>query len=401
MKEGWETKTLDNVASIYNGNSINADYKKEHFLGLAEGYPFIATKDVAFDGTVDYNNGVKIPFDTDYKIAEPQSAFICVEGGSAGRKIAYITQKVCFGNKLFCVKPLNSHLVGKFVYYFLSSEAFQVQFRSLLTGLIGGVSAKKFKSIEISYPSLAEQQQIVSFLDSEFEKIDALKANAETQLQAAKDLFQAALKELLTPKEGWVEKNLGEVITNLRTGLNPRTHFKLNTPDATYNYITVRELKGFDIVADEKTDKVNAEALNRINKRSNLLKGDVLFSGTGTIGNTALVTTLPETWNIKEGIYALTPNHKVINSKFLIYVISSDFFLNNARKKAEGTGVKSIPMKRFVELAIYIPNMFCQEKCVAKLDALSANVKALQTNYTETITLCNDLKQALLKKVFG
>ena len=39
--------------------------------------------------------------------------------------------------------------------------------------------------------------------------------------------------------------------------------------------------------------------------------------------------------------------------------------------------------------------------CGNRLDALSAKVKALQSNYTETITLCNDLKQALLKKVFG
>lgn len=308
--------------------------------------------------------------------------------------------------------PAYSSVIGT-LQYILPKQGYNIKYISYCLQSLDLASSKQGAAIPHIYfrdygeflvnieENIDKQQQIVSFLDSEFEKIDALKANAETQLQAAKDLFQAALKELLTPKEGWEEKKLGEVITNLRTGLNPRTHFKLNTPDATYNYITVRELKGFDIVADEKTDKVNAEALNRINKRSNLLKGDVLFSGTGTIGNTALVTTLPETWNIKEGIYALTPNHKMINSKFLIYVISSDFFLNNARKKAEGTGVKSIPMKRFVELAIYIPNMFCQEKCVAKLDALSANVKALQTNYTETITLCNDLKQALLKKVFG
>ena len=213
-------------------------------------------------------------------------------------------------------------------------------------------------------------------------------------------MFQKALKELLTPKEGWVEKQLGEVINNLRTGLNPRTHFKLNTPDAIYNYITVRELKGFDIVADDKTDKVNEEALIRINKRSNLLIGDVLFSGTGTIGNTALVTEEPKTWNIKEGIYALTPKHEIIDSKFLIYIISSDFFLNEAKKKAEGTGVKSIPMKRFVNLIIHLPDKHNQKQIVTHLDTLSAKVKQLQENYNETITLCNDLKQSLLKKIF-
>ena len=62
MKEGWEYNSLGLVCRIYNGNSINADYKKTHYMGLSEGYPFIATKDVSFDGTINYVNGVKIPF---------------------------------------------------------------------------------------------------------------------------------------------------------------------------------------------------------------------------------------------------------------------------------------------------------------------------------------------------
>ena len=51
-------------------------------------------------------------------------------------------------------------------------------------------------------------------------------------------------------KEGWEYKKLGDVIDHLRTGLNPRTHFKLNTPDAEGYYVTVRELKGFTIEPD-------------------------------------------------------------------------------------------------------------------------------------------------------
>ena len=106
MKEGWEYKTLGECCDIYNGNSINSDYKMKNFSGRKEGYPFIATKDVSFDGTINYDNGIKIPFETNYKIAFPDSVFICAEGGSAGRKIALVTEKVCFGNKLFCIISL-------------------------------------------------------------------------------------------------------------------------------------------------------------------------------------------------------------------------------------------------------------------------------------------------------
>ena len=142
-------------------------------------------------------------------------------------------------------------------------------------------------------------------------------------------------------KEGWEYKKLGDVIDHLRTGLNPRTHFKLNTPDAEGYYVTVRELKGFTIEPDEKTDKVNRAAIKRINERSNLKIGDVLFSGTGTIGKTALVSELPENWNIKEGVYAMTPKHSELDSKYFIYYIGSDLFLRLVNDKAAGTGVRS------------------------------------------------------------
>ena len=82
IKTHWDFVSLGSVAHIYNGNSINAEYKKKHFLGVDKGYPFIATKDVGFNGFIDYENGVKIPFDTDYKVADSDSVFICAEGGS-------------------------------------------------------------------------------------------------------------------------------------------------------------------------------------------------------------------------------------------------------------------------------------------------------------------------------
>ena len=62
-KEGWKYCKLGETCKIYNGNSINADYKKEHYLGLQIGVPFIGTKDVSFSGQIDYENGVKIPLD--------------------------------------------------------------------------------------------------------------------------------------------------------------------------------------------------------------------------------------------------------------------------------------------------------------------------------------------------
>lgn len=198
-------------------------------------------------------------------------------------------------------------------------------------------------------------------------------------------------------KEGWEYKKLGEVIEHLRTGLNPRTHFKLNTPDAEGYYVTVRELKGFAIEPDEKTDKVNKSAIKRINERSNLKIGDVLFSGTGTIGKTALVTELPENWNIKEGVYAMTPKHSELDSKYFIYYIGSDLFLRLVNDKAAGTGVRSIPMKELVKLPISVPPLSEQQSIVDYLDSAFAKIDAMKANAEKALNEAKALFQASLK----
>lgn len=94
---------------------------------------------------------------------------MCIEGGSAGRKIAMLNQAVCFGNKLCCFSPFVE--IGKYIYYYLQSPSFIEKFNENKTGIIGGVSIAKVKEILIPIPPLAVQQQIVDRIGILFDKI--------------------------------------------------------------------------------------------------------------------------------------------------------------------------------------------------------------------------------------
>src|SRR5699024_3214739 len=97
-------------------------------------------------------------------------------------------------------------------------------------------------------------------------------------------------------------------------------NFELDTPGAENWYVTVRELDGVAIRTSEATRKINDQALEMIQKRARIKVGDVLFSGTGTIGNTALVSLPPSNWGVKEGIYILTPDTSLMRSDFLLWI---------------------------------------------------------------------------------
>jgi len=171
------------------------------------------------------------------------------------------------------------------------------------------------------------------------------------------------------------------VILSLNTGLNPRQFFRLNTDDAENYYITIREIPGGRIVPSEKTDRINDEALCLCNNRSNLEVGDVLFSGTGTIGETAVITEEPSNWNIKEGVYTIKPDQTRIVPQFLRYLLTSEQMKTAYMKKVAGGTVKSIPMAEMRKLLIPVPSIDEQKRIVLLLSRFD--------------TLCNDLKEGL------
>lgn len=177
-------------------------------------------------------------------------------------------------------------------------------------------------------------------------------------------------------------KELGEVVHSIKTGLNPRKFFQLNPTDATNYYITVREIRGHKIVPSEKTDLINNEGLILCQNRSNLESGDVLFTGTGTIGNVAIIEETPTNWNIKEGVYSIKPKKEIICSKFLMYIFESERVRNDIEGRKAGGTVKSISMTEMKKIIIPIPPLEIQEKIVQILDKMTEYVTELTSELT-------------------
>ena len=151
---------LSTIANLYTGNSISDTEKKQKYTNV-RGLEYIGTKDVGFDHLVNYDNGVSIPqqYIKDFKIAPAQSVLLCIEGGSAGRKIARLQKDVCFGNKLCCLSPYTASLT-EYIYYYLLSPAFFETFQGNIAGIIGGVSVNTLKSVLIPLPPIGEINRI-------------------------------------------------------------------------------------------------------------------------------------------------------------------------------------------------------------------------------------------------
>ncbi|HED8569795.1 TPA: restriction endonuclease subunit S [Campylobacter upsaliensis] len=165
IPNSWAWVKLGDICEIFTGDSINATEKEKNFTHQTSGLNYIATKDLANDTSITYENGIKIPdeFLPSFKIAKANSTLLCIEGGSAGRKVGFLKENVCFGNKLCCFE--NIFAFSKFVFYFLQSGEFSKEFNANINDIIGGVKKESIRHFLIPLPPLREQQEIVKKLD--------------------------------------------------------------------------------------------------------------------------------------------------------------------------------------------------------------------------------------------
>lgn len=304
--------------------------------------------------------------------------------------------------------PAYSSVIGT-LQYILPKEGYNIKYISYCLQSLDLANFKQGAAIPHIYfrdygeflvnveENIEKQQQIVSFLDSEFEKIDALKANAEEQLQAAKDLFQKALKEMLTPKDGWEEKKLMD-IGKTQTGCTPSMS---NKDYYNENYLPFI-----------KPSEINFDGIGGINYNSQMLSKRGADVGRVFPANSIFMVCIGATISklgisdreisCNQQINVLSPK-ELYHNKFIYYAMLNPVFTKHVIKV--GTSAQAtlpiISKGKWEILSISFPSTIEEQQRIADhLDTLSAKVKQLEKNYNETITLCNDLKQSLLKRIF-
>lgn len=255
------------------------------------------------------------------------------------------------------------------------------------------INKKTISQKQITLPPYEQQREITAELDSIQAMIDGYREQLADLDALAQSIFLETFGDPISNPKGWNLSTFSESLVSLRTGLNPRQNFKLNEDGASNFYITVRELGGYNIQISSTTDKVCDYALPLINNRSNLEKGDVLFSGTGTIGRTAYVKEQPKNWNIKEGVYVLKPKKEFLNSLFLLFLLHSDVVTKFCDETSKGATIKSVPMKTLRELKFPLPPLALQQQFASQVEAIEKQKDLLRQQIADAETLMAERMQ--------
>ena len=251
-----------------------------------------------------------------------------------------------------------------FLYYWIKSEnGYNALYNIAIGSAQKALTIAAIKGYEIPLPPLQTQHRIANILS----RYDSLIENYQKQIklleEAAQRLYKEWFVDLRFPghentniidgvPEGWEKKTIDDVTCKITTGLNPRKNFVLGK--GSNYYVTIKNMADNTLFLDDRCDRVDNEALEKINKRSDLKIGDILFSGIGTIGRVALVDIPTNNWNVSESVFTLRVND-IVTKEFLYLMLLSPDMQNYCQSNAHGAAQKGIRMADLKAYSFYLP----------------------------------------------
>ena len=285
-----------------------------------------------------------------------------------------------------------------------------LQYKDFISGLADGVNINNLKfddlkSFNIFFPSLAEQQRIVSILDQAFEGIATATANAKKNLANARQLFESSLQSVFTIKgSDWVEQKLEE-LCDIKHGFAFDGQDFTNSTDATKPIvITPGNFTEYGTLSF--IDKNTKRFFGTIPKEFVFKRGDLVVVMTDLsakmkiLGRPALIEQDGVLHNQRIG--RLMFKGESLDVRLLYYFFMTQRYLGNIKQSATGTMVKHTAPKRILSNVVaFPPNLSEQRVIISKLDELSTETKKLEAIYQQKLTALDELKKSILNQAFS
>lgn len=345
--------------------------------------------------------------DTNFKVACKNSTLMCIEGGSAGIKKCKLNQDVCFVNKLCCFEP--KLIDSDYLYYFLNTPNYEDHFKSLMSGLIGGVGISDLKTVNCTLPPPEEQKRIADYLDEKCSAIDEIIVKTEQSVEEYKKLKQAAITEAVTKgirpnrkmKDSGIEW-IGQIpedweVRRLKSLLSKPLQYGANATGVKYTQDLPRYIRITDISANNKLRENDPQSLPKDIAAPFLLEdGDILFARSGaTVGKTFQFKK-----NYGEAAFAgyliRAQIQKKTNSLFVYYYTLSSAYNEWKNRIFIQSTIQNIGANKYSNLEIPVPPLSEQQEIADYLDKKCAEIDVLIEKKQQFLTELATYKKSLI-----
>lgn len=261
-----------------------------------------------------------------------------------------------------------------------------------------GLYLNSLRELPIRLPPLEEQRRIVAILDEAFEGLSRARANAEANLQNARELFESCLNAEI---DALVELHGTEKVADLCEAIVDcpnRTAPVVDYPTE-YKMIRTTNIRNGRLSLDQ-VRYVTAETYERWTRRQVPQAGDVLLTREAPLGEAAKIVTDDHVF-LGQRIVSYRVNREKLFPDFLLLSFRSKFLKAQFENFAAGATVQHMRVPQSKELEIPRPPIAEQSSSIEKLNRVLRASEELAHSVQKSILDIDELRQSLLQKAFA
>lgn len=387
MKQGWEYKKLGEVATfVADGDWIESKDQSDNGIRL------IQTGNVG-------NGCFKAKEDKPHFISEDtMSKLGCTEiyeGDCLVSRLPDPVGRACLVPNVGCrmitavdcsiIRFGNNYLPQFFVDYSQSSK-YRNSINNNTTGTTRKrISRKNLEKILVPFPTLSEQESIVSELDLISSVIEKKKAQLEEYDQLAQSIFYDMFGDPVTNEKGWEEEQMGHICTITSSKrIFANEYCEEGIPF--YRGKEITELsKGLPISIELK---ISQERYEEIKSEYGIPSiGDILITAVGTIGNIWVVND-ESPFYFKDGNIIWLKDIEGFNSIFFKKLLSLQIEAYKY-EMAQGCAYNALTIVNLKKMKALCPPLSLQQQFAEKIEAIERQKELIKQSIAETETLFN------------
>ena len=414
IPEGWKITRMVSVGQFSKGKNITKDELRETgypcivYSQLYTEYERLVTSVVSFIDDEKFQQTTKVNPGT----------FLFTSSGETieeiGKCVLYDGEsEISVGGDMVVFKIHDDLIFDTyFLSYVFNSDFFQYQKSANSRGeIVVHVYERQLRDMRFPIPPLTEQKQISDYLDRKTQKIDDLIEKTERKVELLKEQRSSLINQCVTKgldpnvemKDSGVEW-IGKVPKEWK---KIKTSYFCDVRDGTHDTPSYVDEGGVPLVTQKdlvtgnlnfsKTHNISYDDYLNINKRSNVVKNDILMSMIGSLGNPVLVDT-DQPFSIKNVCLFKT---SLIDQdiKFFLYFLRSEFLETQLVYLSRGGVQGFVSLDVLRNLTLFLPPLPEQKQISDYLNRETSKIDRMVDTETKRIELLKEYRQSLISNV--
>lgn len=286
----------------------------------------------------------------------------------------------------FCVLRPTEPIEPSFLFAFVQTQYFVDMISGQVRGMLyPAITGNEIRNVPLPLPFLPEQRRIAAKVQELMQEVERARGACEGQLEAAKALSAAYLREVFESEEAkkWERRRLGEVAKYIngrafkpeewkQTGTPIIRIQNLNDPNTSFNY--------YD---------------GEIEERYKIRNDDLLISWSASLG--AYLWTRGDAV-LNQHIFRVEEHPELVLRNFLYYVVN--YVMIEIKERIHGATMQHITKPEFEAILIPVSPLSDQQRIAVELKEKMEQTANLWASIEQQLEAINALPQAILRKAF-